>query len=1161
MHNLFSSIIASAPERPVKWGGISSHVLGLILADLIQKSEYPWLIVMPNLQQSQRLFDELRFFLPDAARGRLCCFADYETLPYDHFSPHPDIISDRLTTLYRCLTEKAPVVVVALSSLLHRLAPHQILLQQHFAMQVQQVFPRNTLKSLLDRCAYQPVSAVMERGEYTARGAMLDLFPMGANQPYRIEFEDEKIASIRHFDPETQRSLDIVDKISLLPAKEVSLDEARISTFRQKWREKFSGNPLNSPMYEQISRGMPFSGIEYYLPLFFNQLDTAFDYLQPNTRVLFANETAELIQKFWHEVHERYELYQYDVQRPIVSPQELFMTEIEFYTQIKKFCHMRYQSTALNTEVNHYWNANIQSLPELLIDHKALTPLLKLRHYVQSQKEDTFFLFCSESPGRKQMLFELLTAELPGLKILNNFSEFLAKQHKFAVIQAPIEQGFYLPDAQLIIISENDLYGIQAVAQRRRRKEKTNPDVLIKNLAELYVGAPVVHIDHGVGRYCGLQTLTVDGTATEFLVLEYAKEAKLYIPVDSLHVINRYIGSQEHAPLHQLGSDQWQKVRKKAAEKIQDVAAKLLEIYARRAEKIGRACQQPDTVFQAFCQQFPFEETPDQAQAIQDVIADMTQEKVMDRLVCGDVGFGKTEVAMRAAFLAVQNRKQVVVLVPTTLLAQQHYDNFSDRFAEYPVMIELLSRFRTQTDQDMIIKKLAEGKIDILIGTHKLLQKSIRPTNLGLVIIDEEHRFGVQQKEKLKALCADVDILTLTATPIPRTLNMALTGMRDLSLIATPPVGRLSIRTFILEHDKVRIREAMLREILRGGQVFYVHNNVTTIERETRKIAELLPEARVSYAHGQMREKQLERIMSDFYHGKFNILVCTTIIETGIDIPTANTIIIDGADHFGFAQLHQLRGRVGRSHHQAYAYLVIPAEKTLTADAKKRLKAFAALQDLGVGFMLATHDLEIRGAGEILGEEQSGQIQSIGLNLYMDLLDRTIQSLKSGQQFSLEDDFNQETQIDLKIPALIPEEYCPDVHMRLTLYKRIAGCRSSEELDDLHVEFIDRFGLLPSALKTLFQLTSLKLITRQVGIKKISSSAQYIHVEFNKQPNINVDKLLHLLQTQSQRYTFVGPEHIKINVSESNNDNVDALPSTIGLKKVELVQQFIASVV
>ncbi|HVT62837.1 MAG TPA: transcription-repair coupling factor, partial [Legionellaceae bacterium] len=927
------------------------------------------------------------------------------------------------------------------------------------------------------------------------------------------------IESLRQFHPDTQRTIDKIDAIHILPAREMPLDENGIALFRQAFRNEFSGNPSQNPIYSAVSSGAFPAGIEYYLPLFFEKTATFFDYLPEKTTICFVESIPEHAEQFWQEVQQRFEQRQYDVMRPILKPERCFLSPIEVLTATKQYPRLRLsqQSFEQKKAAAHF---SIQMPPELPIDRQHIEPLHRLHAWLEAPHRR--YLIVVESAGRREMVQDLLKQSQLYPKFQPTWRAFLDDTSPINLTIGNLNAGAELPNISIII--ESQLFGQQSTPQQRKSGKHVHPDLIIRDLAELNIGAPVVHLEFGVGRYQGLQTFTHDGLSNEFLCLSYAGEDKIYVPVTSLHLISRYTGSDpDHAPLHRLGTDQWQKEKKKAAEKIHDVAIELLEIYAKRAQAPGHQYTIHLTDYLRFAAGFPFTLTSDQTQAIEQIISDMQSPRPMDRLICGDVGFGKTEVAMRAAFIAARDGKQVCILAPTTLLADQHFETFRDRFADFPITIELLSRFRSEKQSAQVLKGLSNGQIDIVIGTHKLFQKSIQFHHLGLLIIDEEHRFGVKQKEYMKTLRTDVDLLCMTATPIPRTLNMAMAGIRDISLIATPPAKRLAIKTFWQERSNVTICEAILREILRGGQVFFLHNNVQTIDRITQELQILVPQAKIRNAHGQMRERELERIMSDFYHHQFNVLVCTTIIETGIDIPTANTIIIDRADMFGLAQLHQLRGRVGRSHHQAYAYLLTSPEKLLTKDAIKRLEAIVSLEDLGAGFTLATHDLEIRGAGELLGEEQSGNMHAIGFNLFMEMLDKAVADLKSGKTPELNAPIQHGPEIDLRISTVIPEDYIGDVHIRLIFYKRISHAKTEQQLQDLQIELIDRFGLLPPSIKHLFLITKLKHLAEKLGIHKIQASGQQGKLEFDAAPKINPATIIKLIQTHATRYQLQGP--------------------------------------
>lgn len=1100
-----------------QWGNLNGAALGLAIAEAASAARRFTLLLTADSQSAERLEQELGFFAPDLP---VLHFPDWETLPYDLFSPHQDIISQRVASLYRLPELDHGVLVVPITTALHRLPPRRFLLGSSLVLDVGQKLDVEQMRLRLEGAGYRCVETVYEHGEFAVRGALIDLFPMGSDLPYRIDLFDDEIETLRTFDPETQRSVDKVESIRLLPAREFPLDKKAVTDFRGRFRERFDVDFRRCPIYQDLASGITPAGIEYYLPLFFEETETLFDYLPGNTQVFSLPGIEQAAEQFWSDVRSRYEERRVDPERPLVPPAELFLPVEDCFARLKASPRVVADPSDLAPGVGRE-RFPTRALPDLAIEGKASEPLAALRRFLEEFPGRV--LFSAESAGRREVLLELLARLKLRPQEVAGWPEFVASGERLAITIAPLDEGLLLDEPALALVAESPLFGQRVMQRRRRERRSDGGDNVIKNLAELREGAPVVHIDHGVGRYLGLITLEIEGQAAEFLALQYAEEAKLYVPVASLHLIARYTGTDDAlAPLHRLGSETWQKAKRKAAEQVRDVAAELLDIYARRAARKGYAFKDPLADYATFSAGFPFEETPDQQAAIEAVVADMLAPKPMDRLVCGDVGFGKTEVAMRAAFVAVHSGKQVAVLVPTTLLAQQHYNSFRDRFADWPVRVEVMSRFKTAKEVEGAANELAEGKVDIVIGTHRLLQGDIRFKQLGLVIIDEEHRFGVRQKEQLKALRSEVDILTLTATPIPRTLNMAVAGMRDLSIIATPPARRLSVRTFVMEQQNTVIKEALLRELLRGGQVYYLHNEVKTIEKCAADLAELVPEARIGIGHGQMHERELEQVMSDFYHKRFNVLVASTIIETGIDVPSANTIIIERADKFGLAQLHQLRGRVGRSHHQAYAYLLTPPRKQMTEDAQKRLEAIANAQDLGAGFVLATHDLEIRGAGELLGEGQSGQIQAVGFTLYMEMLERAVKSIQKGEQPNLEQPLGGGPEINLRVPALIPEDYLPDVHARLILYKRIASAADEDGLKELQVEMIDRFGLLPEPTKNLVRLTLLKLQAEKLGIKKVDAGPQGGRIEFAADTCVDPLVLIKLIQGQPKRYKFEG---------------------------------------
>ncbi|HSC82842.1 MAG TPA: transcription-repair coupling factor [Pseudomonas sp.] len=1105
------------------WGNLPGAALSLAIAEAASAAQRFTLLLTADSQSAERLQEELAFFAPELP---VLHFPDWETLPYDLFSPHQDIISQRIAALYRLPQLKHGVLVVPISTALHRLAPTRFLLGSGLVLDVGQTLKVEEMRARLEAAGYRCVDTVYEHGEFAVRGALIDLFPMGSATPYRIDLFDDEIETLRTFDPETQRSVDKVESIRLLPAREFPLDKKSVTDFRGRFRERFDVDFRRCPIYQDLSTGITPAGIEYYLPLFFEESATLFDYLPQDTQVFSLPGIEKAAEQFWTDARNRYEERKVDPERPLLPPVDLFLPVEDCFARLKNWPRVVADQADIETGIGRE-RFEARALPDLAIQAKASEPLAALRRFIEEYPGRV--LFCAESAGRREVLLELLARLKLKPREVADWPEFTASQERLAICIAPLDEGLLLDN--IALIAESPLFGQRVMQRRRREKSRDGGDNVIKNLTELREGSPVVHIDHGVGRYLGLVTMEFDGQAAEFLALMYAEEAKLYVPVASLHLIARYTGSDDAlAPLHRLGSETWQKAKRKAAEQVRDVAAELLDIYARRAAREGYAFKDPLADYATFSAGFPFEETPDQLTAIEAVVADMLAPKPMDRLVCGDVGFGKTEVAMRAAFVAVHSGRQVAVLVPTTLLAQQHYNSFRDRFADWPVTVEVMSRFKSAKEVNEAVAKLAEGKIDIVIGTHKLLQEDVRFKDLGLCIIDEEHRFGVRQKEQLKALRSEVDILTLTATPIPRTLNMAVSGMRDLSIIATPPARRLSVRTFVMEQNNPTIKEALLRELLRGGQVYYLHNDVKTIEKCAADLAELVPEARIGIGHGQMRERELEQVMSDFYHKRFNVLIASTIIETGIDVPSANTILIERADKFGLAQLHQLRGRVGRSHHQAYAYLLTPPRKQMTEDAQKRLEAIANAQDLGAGFVLATHDLEIRGAGELLGDGQSGQIQAVGFTLYMEMLERAVKAIRKGEQPNLDQPLGGGPEINLRVPALIPEDYLPDVHARLILYKRIANAADEDGLKELQVEMIDRFGLLPEATKSLVRITLLKLQAEKLGIKKIDAGPQGGRIEFAADTCVDPMVLIKLIQSQPKRYKFEGATLFKFQV-------------------------------
>ena len=1130
LSSVFQPPIPKTNSLPQQWGKLYGSAIGLAVSQLVEQYDGLVLYLAASSSSAQLLSDQIEFY----AKGKpapLLRFPDWETLPYDVFSAHQDIISERLATLYQLPNTHKGLLIIPVQTFMHYIAPKDFIQQRCLLLQSGQTLVQDDFRQRLTAAGYEHVSTVLEHGEFAVRGSLIDLFPMGSDLPFRIELFDNDIESIRTFDPESQRTVEVVNSLRLLPAREFPLDDAGVKHFRQSYRATFAGEANKSTIYREVSNHRAPAGIEYYLPLFFEQTQTLFDYLPDNTIVITESDVRHQADVFHSETLQRYENARHDIERPILEPDRLFLQPQELNQRLSAYQNITWQNHEL--ESNDGVNFDCSAPPQLLINARASDPTENLTQFISHSRHR--ILFAAESTGRRETLLGLLNSHGIRPVLFDSWQSFTDSNETLGITVAPLESGVSINNPALHVIAETQLFGQQVLQRRRRKAQQRDSENVFKNLAELTIGAPVVHDEYGVGRFLGLQTITAAGMTSEFLSLEYADKDKLYVPVSSLHLISRYTGaSPDTAPLHKLGSGQWERARKKAQEKVRDVAAELLEIYAKREAKQGFAYPFDDAQYHAFAAEFPFEETPDQQTAIDNVIRDMTSNKPMDHLVCGDVGFGKTEVAMRAAFIAAMGGKQVAILTPTTLLTQQHLQTFSDRFSEWPVKVDSLSRFRSKKEQADVLKGLANGQIDIVVGTHKLLQKDVKYKSLGLVIIDEEHRFGVRQKETFKSLRSEVDILTLTATPIPRTLNMSMSGLRDLSIIATPPAKRLAIKTFISQWNDNMIAEAIARELKRGGQVFYLHNEVETIEKEVSRLHKLVPDAKVEFAHGQMRERELEQVMSSFYHQRFNILVCTTIIETGIDIPNANTIIINRADRFGLAQLYQLRGRVGRSHHRAYAYLVIPPKGVMTGDAQKRLEAIESIETLGTGFTLAAHDLEIRGAGELLGDEQSGQMQEIGYTMYTQLLERAVNSLKQGKTLDLENS-EKDTEVELHIPALIPDDYLPDVHERLVLYKRIASAKDEEALTELKIEMIDRFGLLPQQVKNLFEVTELRNHARVLGIEKIDLSDNGGYITFSKNPNIDTAIIIELIQTKPHVYRLDGQNKLKI-AYESDNE-------------------------
>ena len=1082
-------------------------------------------IVTAEPADVQRLPDELAFFAPGL---RVAVFPDWETLPWDTFSPHQDLISERLATLWRIRSGEVDVVLLPATTALTRLAPPSFLAGYTFQFRKGQKLDEAGLKAQLTLAGYQHVSQVVSPGEYAVRGGLIDLYPMGSPVPYRVDLFDDEVDSIRVFDPDTQRSLYPVPEVRLLPGREFPLDERARQDFRARWREKMDGDLGKARLYKDMAQGIAGGGIEYFLPLFFDETATIFDYLGDGAVLALHGEVNEAIERFLAETRERHRFLQHDPERPILAPEDVFLRQEEFFQR----CN-RHAQLAIRGAEPVEW---ARPLPDLSVDRGGTDPLHRLEAHLTRIRGDagraTRVLLVAESAGRRESLLELLRDHRLEPPAVDSLAAFLASDHRYAITTAPMAAGFFWTDEHVQFVTETELFDSAPTTRRRRRQEATSDvDALIKDLSELKVGDPVVHANHGIGRYQGLVSIDLGEGPTEFLFLEYADKATLYVPVSQLHLISRYTGvSADEAPLHKLGSGQWEKARRKAAEQVRDAAAELLNLYARRAAREGHAFRYSPQDYEAFATSFGFEETPDQAAAIHAVIQDMISPRPMDRLVCGDVGFGKTEVALRAAFVAVTGGKQVALLAPTTLLAEQHFQTLSDRFAPWPVKIAEMSRFRSAKEVKAAMEGLAAGTIDIVVGTHKLLSPDTKFKNLGLLIIDEEHRFGVRHKEQMKAMRAEVDVLTLTATPIPRTLGMALEGLRDLSVIATAPQRRLAIKTFVRNENKGTIREAVLRELKRGGQVYFLHNDVETIENRRQALQELLPEARIGVAHGQMPERELERVMRDFVAQRHNVLLCSTIIETGIDVPTANTIVISRADKFGLAQLHQLRGRVGRSHHQAYAYLLVPDIEGLTKQAAQRLDAIQSMEELGSGFYLAMHDLEIRGAGEVLGDSQSGNMMEVGFQLYNEMLAEAVRALKAGKEPDLLSPtgfFGGTTEVNLHAPALLPDSYCPDVHVRLNLYKRLATADRLDRIDAMLEECVDRFGKLPAQGQALFDLHRLRVQARPYGVSKIDAGPAVMNIHFRPNPPIDPMKIIELAQ-KNRNVKLAGNDKLRI---------------------------------
>jgi transcription-repair coupling factor (superfamily II helicase) len=1076
----------------------------------------PLVVICADAQDPERLKEEVLYFAPDT---RAHVLPDWETLPYDTLSPHQDLVSERLETLHLILRGEADIVLVPAATSLYRLGPPAFIAGHTFFLKSGDKLDEAALRTQLTMAGYSNVQQVMSPGEWAARGSLIDLYPMGSSVPYRIDLFGNEIESIKTFDVDSQRSLYPVPNIRMLPGREFPMTEEARTAFRGRFREVFEGDPSRYAMYKDMGNGVAAAGIEYYLPLFFEELATLFDYLPRSSLLVLHGTVDKAFEDFWRETEDRYRFLKGDTERPLFAPTKLFLRGEEFFTGVQEFAAISMRAAGEGTAT--------RPMPSIAVNRRAEDPLAALRAFFASF--DGRALIAAESAGRRETMLEFFAEHGINPASCESFTDFLSARAPLMLGVAPLSSGFLLPEAGIAVITETELYAETAKSRaKREKKRESNVDGMLRDLSELKVGDPVVHSQHGIGRYLGLENIDLGEGMTEFLHLEYADGAKLYVPVAQLSVISRYSGAApEDAPLHRLGSGQWEKAKRKAAQQVRDTAAELLNLYARRAARQGHSFQFKQHDFEAFAEGFGFEETADQANAIAAVAEDMKSGRPMDRLICGDVGFGKTEVALRAAFIAVAGGKQVALLAPTTLLVEQHFQTFSDRFADWPVKVAEISRFRNAKETAAALKGLSDGSIDIIIGTHKLLSKSTEFGNLGLVIIDEEHRFGVRQKEALKALRAEVDVLTLTATPIPRTLAMSLEGLRDFSVIATAPQKRLAIKTFVRKEGDSIIREAVLRELKRGGQVYFLYNEVETIQNMYDRLARILPEARIAIAHGQMGERELERVMRGFYQQKFNILLCTTIIETGIDVPTANTILMHRADKFGLAQLHQLRGRVGRSHHQAYAYLLVHSEEALTAQAKKRLEAIQMMEDLGSGFYLAMHDLEIRGAGEVLGESQSGEMQEIGFSLYTEMLAHAVACLKVGKEPDLSEPLGVTTEINLHAPALLPDDYCGDIHERLTLYKRLANCKTLDELNYLFEELVDRFGKLPEPAQVLIESHRLRITAQEAGVLKIDAGPENILIQFKKDAPIDAAKVIKLVQ-KNRNVQLSGQDRLKI---------------------------------
>jgi len=1122
--------LPAASDKPITWTRLVGSSGGLVLNQAAQNLPGPMLVVCPDAHKLRQLESEIRFYQTGNTGIDLYSFPDWECLPYDVFSPHLDIVSERLRTLHRLPTLKRGIVLVTIANLLQRVPPREFVAAHSFSIKQGAKIDIKQFRSQLQTGAYQSVSQVMGPGEYAIRGGLIDIFPMGDTHPFRIDLFDDKVESIRYFDIETQRSSSSTTEIQLLPAREFPVTETGIKLFRSNFRQRFSGDPNRSLMYKEVSKGYLPAGVENYLPLFFAQCADLFEYMPSNTTLVLDEQYQKTVSDFITDTYGRYEIAKLDPDRPALAPEVMFLDAPCLFKAVERFPRIMLQKLVDSSKATDQIVFDTALPQPMRSSVNTESPYSSLLEYIKTTSGR--ILIVAETRGREEFLLTMLNEHDYNPIRCDNWPSFLKSNIPLSITTAELELGLCLSNPSVVVITESQIFGDRVMQRRRRSRARTTqePEALIRSLAELKWGDAVVHEVHGVGRYRGLQLLKIKGEESEYLTLEYRDGDKLYIPILSLKLISRYTSSDpDHAPLHKLGGKEWGKATRRAKEKVHDAAVEILEIQALRKARKGLSFPIPDDEYASFVAQFPFEETPDQCLAIESVLSDMQSDQPMDRLVCGDVGFGKTEVALRAAFIAVQAQYQVVILVPTTLLAQQHFSNFSDRFAQFPIQIDLLSRFKTAKEISTCIDNLNHGHTDIVIGTHRLLQKDVDFKRLGLVIIDEEHRFGVRQKERLKKLRSRADILTLTATPIPRTLNMALSGVRDISVIATPPQHRRSVKTFVNEWSDLNIREAFERELRRGGQIFFLHNDVKSMPLMLDRLQNLIPHASIQIANGQMPEHELEKVMQDFYHLRFNVLLCTTIIESGIDIPTANTIFIHRADRFGLAQLHQLRGRVGRSHHQAFAYLLIPPRAALQGNALKRLEAIASLDDLGAGFVLASHDLEIRGGGELLGEAQSGLIDEIGFSMYMDLLERAMSSIRASEYPSIDPPQKpKDVEVEFHTPVLLPESYIPDAHTRLVLYKRISSTTNQNEINELRIEMIDRFGLLPDPADSLFIVTAIIIQANKLGATNIDIGQEGGTITFSKTANINTDQLILLLEKEPDKYQMSGPTKLRI---------------------------------